>query len=341
MQAVAGASRGVTVTCALLRSETGVRQLSGPALNLSAATTQQASMASAAAAAVCRYTHTITQLLLIRLHKASIGSGAGPAASSIPPGLKPVYEALAETQLLAVSAGAVLEDPGIEALPEAVRHRVCYGVNSAAVSVCAAVVHMNLLWVKTAQCGLHEGRQLAAGALRALRHRQVQRLQVALLDRLAVHAGMDAGLVVEGQGAQQGGPGGQQAGGWVGSSGTWWLAREEQRQGRLLGWDLPGGDGSGEARAEARGNTAAGWLEDLHRHVLCGTLFDWGSVPAQLAGQAGVEARPPPLLVARLAARAAESLCQLCRGQGLGGVYATAPEWKLTKTQVGRRGYRE
>ncbi len=53
---------------------------------------------------------------------------------------------------------------------------------------------------------------------------------------------------------------------------------------------------------------------------------------------ARVEARPPPLLVARLAARAAEALCRLCRGQGLEGAYAPAPEWELARAQVGGWG---
>ncbi len=330
MQAVADGSRAIIATTALLRSQAGVR-------NLRSATMLNVTMAGAAAGAVCRYTHTVTQLLLIRLRGAGIGSGEGPPASSIPPDIRAVYEALAGSQLLAASAGAVLEDLSFGELPEGVIDSIYFAVNHAAAASCIAVFDTHRLCLKMAQAGCHEGQQLAAGLLRALRHREVQRLQVALLDRLAVHAGMGAGLVVEQGEQQQGKQGEQRACGWEGGSGTWWLAREEQRQGKLLGLDPNGGDACYGRDTETRWNTA-GWLEDDHCRVLHGTLKEWAFVPAQLAAQAGVEARPPPLLVARLAARAAEALCRLCRGQGLGGAYAPAPTWELAKEQVGGRG---
>ncbi len=346
MQAVADASRGITATTAVLRSETGARQLSFYPFDLRTATTQQVSMASAAAGAVCKYTRVMTGLLLSRLHEASIASGEGSLASSIPSDIKAVCEALAGSQLLAASAGALLEDPGVERLPEDIQRDVYNKVQGLSIYGCTALCHMHVLWsIMEHGVGSHQGRQLAAGLLRALRHREVQRLQVALLDQLAVHAGMDAGLAVEqGEGEQQEGqqhgghPGqegqqgqqGQQACGWEGSSGTWWLAREEQRQGKVLGvsWFRD------ESRVGGGGNTV-GWLEHNHCHVLHGTLVEWEYVTGQLAGQAGVEARPPPLLAARLAARAAEALCRLCRGQGLEGAYAAAPQWELAKAQVG------
>ncbi len=166
-------------------------------------------------------------------------------------------------------------------------------------------------------------------------------LQVALLDQLAAHAGLGAKLQgEEQQGQQQGqrqrqgqGHQGTQGGrGWEGSSGTWRLACEEARQGKLLGMDAEGGEGSGEM---TRSRTA-GWLEDYHCHVVHVTVVDWhvASLYEQRSVPIGVLARPPPLLAARLAARAAESLCRLCRGQGLGGAYAPAPEWQLGMTQV-------
>ncbi len=331
MQAVADALRGMTETTAFLRSEAAVWQLSYSPFDLRAGTAQQVSISSTAAEAVCRYARLITELLLRRLHQAGTES-AGSPVSSIPPDMKAVYEALAGSQLLAASAGALLEDPGIEQLPEAVQSKVTPQMRSASAYYCTALSHTHLLWGDRAYGGGHEGQQLAAGLLRALRHREVQRLQVALLDQLAVHAGMGAGLVVDDQGEQQGGQQeGQQACGWEGSSGTWWLAREEQRQGKLVGWERLGGAGSGQMGDE----DTVWWLEDFHCYVLHGTLVEWGCVTGQLAGPAGVEARPPPLLVARLAARAAEALCRLYRGQGLEGAYAAAPEWLLAKAQVG------
>ncbi len=78
----------------------------------------------------------------------------------------------------------------------------------------------------------------------------------------------------------------------------------------------------------------AGWLEDYHSHIVHATVVDWHGVEQQQAAAAGVPAGPPPLLAARLAARAAEALCRLCRGQGLGGAYAPAPEWQFAKAEV-------
>ncbi len=47
-------------------------------------------------------------------------------------------------------------------------------------------------------------------------------------------------------------------------------------------------------------------------------------------------ARPPALLTARLAARSAEALCRLCRGEGLEGAYSPAPEWEFATAEVGK-----
>ncbi len=121
--------------------------------------------------------------------------------------------------------------------------------------------------------------------------------------------------------------------GWEGSSGTWWLAREGAAQGKLLGLDGRGAKGSRKAGKNARWK-AAGWLEDYHCHIMRVTVQEWLTAEPGEAAAAGVPAAPPPLLVARLAARAAEALCRLCRGQGLGGVYTPAPEWQFATTRV-------
>ncbi len=144
-------------------------------------------------------------------------------------------------------------------------------------------------------------------------------LQVALLDQLAAHAGLGAELQREEEQQGQGQQGAQGTRGWEGSSGTWWLACEEARQGKLLG---------------AEESRRAGWLEDLHCQVVNATVVEWLAADDETAATVRVPARPPPLLAARLAARAAESLCRLCRGQGLEGAYAPAPEWELGMSQV-------
>ncbi len=177
----------------------------------------------------------------------------------------------------------------------------------------------------------------------------VRLLQVALLDRMAVHAGMGAKLQDD-EGSATGGAqlGAQareqqaaQAGAWASSSGTWWLAQEEAKQGMLLGLDPLGGDGSFDGGTHTRSKTA-GWLEDHHCHVVYATVAEWRLVarePAlqRVVAEAGVPAGPPPLLAARYAARAAEVVCRLCRGEGLGGAYAPAPEWEFAMAQVGTR----
>ncbi len=129
---------------------------------------------------------------------------------------------------------------------------------------------------------------------------------------------------------RSGSEGGEGGGGmWPG----WWLARHEARKGRFLGLDPQGGDGTGE---ETAGHTA-GWLETYHLHAAHVSLADWGDTTAEMAAAAGpgVSARPPPLAEAALACRTAEALCRLCRGQGLRGAYAPAPEWLLANCQVG------
>ncbi len=353
MRAVTGAARSMTATSEILRSETAVRQLSGAPYELHAAAALLLSAAGSAAEAVCEYVRVVSELLWSCLHGVwttgggGVGQGgAGPSSPwSIPFDIMDACEDFAGTQLLAAAAGAVLADPWVGQLQDATTayQEVCKQAHNAAFSCCRALVVAHTLWGSVVQRGGREERRLAAGLLRALRHRDVQRLQVALLDQLAVHAGMGAGLVEEAQGGearqQQGGQQGQQdTGGWEGSSGTWWLAREGERQGKLLGLDSLGGEGSCCDSGSGAGGGSMPWrleMEDAHCHVLYGTLFDWVGVPDHLAAEAGVAPRPPPLLAARLAARAMEAACRLCRGQGLGGAYAPAPEWQLAKAQVG------
>ncbi len=176
-----------------------------------------------------------------------------------------------------------------------------------------------------------------------------------LLDRLAVHAGL--GVKLEGgdgdersgdQGdkgrsvaverehrEQQGGQEeqGEQGDGWGGRSGLWWIAREEARRGQLV----PALDEDGEEREgdEQQGpggmDGGLGWHHD---QVITVTFADWHAA-GQLAAEAGVQAQPSPLLTARLKARALESLCRLCRGEGLGGAYAPAQECDRVLIRVG------
>ncbi|KAG2496474.1 hypothetical protein HYH03_005300 [Edaphochlamys debaryana] len=127
---------------------------------------------------------------------------------------------------------------------------------------------------------------------------RVTALGLALLDRLAVHSGLEP----EGVGAAGGG---------------WWLPRLEAGAGRVLGMAV---------ETESDGD-----LEIMHCHWLHASLQAWRS------SEDGTTLRPPPAApgmpspveLARLAARAAEAVCRMYRGQGLRGAY-TRPEWLLT-----------
>ncbi len=342
MSAVSAAVTAMVSTAALLRSDIDKRELLGPTFDITEASAQSDGQAGLTALAVCQYLLTVTEAQFHRVLDAGKDS-KGPellgSSSTLPSEALQAFDALVDSQLLAAAATALVDSPPVDeiaTLPEAVRNSIRYGIRHACASTATAMFSLSQMQNSLAKLG-GKGRQLSAGLLRAARHEAVQRLQVALLDQLAAHAGMAAGLEEweGGSGLQEGGDGARQAPecGWEGSSGTWWLAREEEAQGQLLGLDPYGGDASRACDQETRSKTA-GWLEDYHCHIVHVTVQDWLSVDPAKAAAAGVPAAPPPLLVARLAARAAEALCRLCRGQGLGGAYAPAPEWQFALSTV-------
>ncbi len=340
LAAVAGAACGMAATAALVRSDAGQRELYGPTATTASATqelTHCLENAAFAGLALNKY------LVLLAEFASSLVSTDPPVPAALSPRTANILDALADSQLLAAAATVVLDTPAAFTLPMSVRNHMCCDVREA-----AKLVGVTLYCLQETQRALHraggrEGQRLAAGLLRAMRHVAVRRLQVALLDQLAAHAGMGAEL----EGREEDGQQAAQAEGWAGSSGTWWFALEEAKQGRVLGLGR-GEGGEGRVRGgQARGGTA-GELEDYHCHVVTATLGTWGSAlqgqaaaaaeaeAAAAAAAAGVPAGPPPLLVARLAARAAEALVRLCRGEGLGGAYGLAPEWQFAMAQVGQ-----
>lgn len=159
-------------------------------------------------------------------------------------------------------------------------------------------------------------------------------LQVGLLDLLAVDAGLGAGLGEQGhwEGEERSRREQQQQRGevWASSTGTWWMAQEEVQRGELLG----SGSGGAAGGSGQDGVSGCGQRESHHVQVLCATVGVWQSEVVVRASAMGVDVRPAPLLEARLAARTAEAMCRLCRGEGLGGAYGPAPEWLLAKIQV-------
>ncbi len=268
--------------------------------------------------------------------------GRLPAQLPLPPEAVRALEALADSQLLAAAATSLVDSPAVSTL-QGVDHRVLYPVQSGCKFAGNTLLCMQQMQLVLYEAGGPEAQRLACGLLRAMRHVAVRRLQVALLDQLAVHAGMGPAMSEEGRrqeeeaGEQQQVASVWEAGGWAGSSGAWWFAREEAQQGQMLGMDPAAGDGSCRAGQQAS-NDRAGVLEDFHCHIVQGTFGSWGGGVQEraAAAAAGVPVGPPPLLAARLAARAAEAVCRLCRGQGLKGAYAPAPEWKLAMAPVRR-----
>ncbi len=328
--AMAGAVRATTSISTILHSITDNRQPPDIAVDQEAAIVFMAM-------AVSRFMATFTYDALVE-PMACAGLGVGDQlVPEVMATITPVVEALAQSQLLAAAAAALLDSPNVfecAAVRTAERSAVCEHVHGALDFLAQAVFHTGLLRGQLLRHGGPEGERLAVGLVRLMRHDAVRRLQVALLDQLAAEAGMGAELG-EGEEQQQEEEEGQQAaGGWASRSGKWWFAQEEARQGKLLGVE------AGRCGEPLR-SRVAGWLEDYHSNIVSATFGEWESAELgggrKLEAVAGVPARPPLLLVARLAARTTEALCRLCRGQGLGGAYTPAPEWIFCRSGVSER----
>ncbi len=342
MKAVVEASRGMAATAAYVRAAADaqgvpaakypVKQINSCVFDMDPVTQHQYMLTGLNAAATSRYASFMAQLLLHRLGDTllTLGGRTGP---KIPQAASQLADSLAASDLLAVAAAAILNTPNAMAIQgeaKMISDNLCRDVHLASHDAAQALMRIGTNRRSVEALRGPEGRRLACALLRATRHAAVRRLQVALLDQLAAHAGMAAELGDgdKGQGLQHQGPGVNQADGWEGGSGAWWFAREEARQGQLLGL-APGQAGEAERRR------TAGWLEEYHCRIVSAAFWEWGTASPELAGEAGVPAAPPPVLTARLAARAAEALCRLYRGKGLGGAYAPAPGWSYAPAQVG------
>ncbi len=363
MGPLADAVRGVVSVSTLLSGgpdTANVRQLNAPLYDLGYSTGYLMSLVSMCVTSVCQYTDVVACELLYQATSVSQQAassshpGVSPAAGTPSASLSQDVATLAGSELLAAAAVAVVDSPNVFAFTAFNGEGSCDSWREAS-DVAKALCKLNLVRGHLGDRGGPEGRRLANVLLRAMRHVAVRRLQVALLDQLAAEAGLGVGLEEPGAAAEelgQGQQGGQRDGGWSDSIGSWWFAQEEARRGRLLGCpDVAGGvqDGAKAARL----------LEEHHVHVLGATVVEWsaatrglqplsdwsgagvGAGPgagADAATAAEAEARvagPSPLLAARLTVRAMEALCRLCRGEGLGGAYAPAPEWLLAKALVG------
>ncbi len=372
--AVAGAAWAIQAVAEGFRASE--RPIHGPAGDVDAVVLPSHDLSVVTAAhGLCKYTLTVARLVHDQLIGSAEAGRDAQAALALPPSLVRTIEALADSQLLAAAAASVLYRPEIiaeEGPKKTLSSLACKELRAASNDVVWALVFTVLVRDKLKAAG-PEGRRLAVALLRAVRHDAVCRLQVGLLDQLAVHAGLGARLegedgeersgVQEGQGdggrpvaaegeqregeqheqqREQGEQGdqGEHGDGWGGKSGLWWVAREEARRGQLV----PALDGDGEQREgdEQQGpGGMAGGLGRYHDQVITVTFADWHAA-GQLAAEAGVQPQPSPLLTARLKARALESLCRLYRQEGLGGAYAQGQESGRVVIQVGVvRGYRQ
>ncbi len=405
MQTVADAARAISAFTATLRAEAGEPSQPASASAITwhghmwqftgSATANLDCLGGRIAEAVCQYLLAMALLAMqhTMAHHGSRTEASNPQVFSVTPETSSTLGSLVASGLVAAAAATVVDCPCAAGLTH-------ISLSRAACNAARAMALLAGLQESLASHGGQEGRRLACGLLRATRHVAVRRLQVALLDQLAAHAGMGAELgggqegrqeeeqeqggrqnqaaqeqedegqqaqerraseapeqqgpptrvraqepgaggqerlgergqepeqqVHEGQ-ARAGCPGPEEADGWAGSSGVWWFAREEAQRGELLGAK----DGEEEPVA---GSPTAGWLESRHCGIVSATLLAWQAAEVvQLEEEERVPAAPPPVLRARLAARAAEALCRLCRGQGLEGAYAPAPQWEFATVQV-------
>ncbi len=353
--AVAAAARSLVATTALVHSEAGQRDLAVPTSSgVTELLTGCVEETGYTAAAVCKYMVLLSQGALQGLLPLRAG-GSGPAPSQVPSQAAHFVEVLASSELLAAAATVLVDAPPVYALktlPDPDRNRFCLGLRAAVETAAMGLYYTHEAHATLVKIVGPEGQRLACGLLRAMRHVAVRRLQVGLLDQLAAHAGMGAALQEkreEQEGCKERQPPSvapeperDQAGGWAASSGAWWFAGEAARQELMVGVATPGREGPRGAGDQAHSKTTRAHeegQEDRHCRAVYVTLGEWFEVQREqvTAAAAGVPAGPPPLLAAQLAARAAEALCRLCRGQGLEGAYAPAPEWQFAMAPVRRR----
>ncbi len=348
MKALANAARAVVAVSELLRSEAAARQLAGPTFEVVTFSAATDMLLADTASAVGLYVKGMTDALSSLL----CGPRAAASRPKVPNEATQIVEALVESELFAAAAATLVDSPNAFAsagLSASGLQEVCQEMRTACGSLAGAVGQLALLRDELASCRGQEGARLAAGLWRMGQHGAVRRLQVALLDQLAAEAGMGARLEEAGQEPEEAEVGQErpeenaqqqqqeeaeaEAGGWGGSSGTWWFAKEEAERGQLLGMESGRGRGRGGSPPE-RDRCEQ---ESYHCEVMGATIGWWyGTEPDLVAGAGVPAARPPPLLAARLTARATEALCRLYQGKGLDGGYGPEPTCMFALHKVKR-----
>ncbi|KXZ47905.1 hypothetical protein GPECTOR_32g518 [Gonium pectorale] len=283
--------------------------------------------------AMCACTYSRFGMSLLCCHLSACGVpteySAGAAAARLPARLPApiaeIIDALCSSGLVPAAAGMVLQAPLVDPLPSqrslehsAAEVRAASG-DLAQVLFALYNLRMRLIiWL-----GCTSAPVVALGRL--LGSREVTALRHAMLQRLAAHGGLQppppAG---EAEAAEAGAP----------KARAWWLTHLELQRGAVVNVHAAGGDGGGDGS----GKDTVGWLEGSHCFTVLVSLGFWrwmgrGMIPSHLHGSLPPPlGAPPPLALARLAARTAEAICRLYRGQGLGGAYGPgAPEWLFAR----------
>ncbi|KAG2497389.1 hypothetical protein HYH03_004545 [Edaphochlamys debaryana] len=249
-------------------------------------------------------------ITLAMTHPNAVGPTGPGVELQLPPPVSSVLSALAESRLLPTVAEAILRCPG----------PACNMVESSAL-LCGGVSDAVVLL-----SGLYDFAASDAAAVRTALARQlddpvVQAYHVAQLDRLAVHGGLEPeGAAAATQAGGAGGGGGP-------ADGTWWLTRFEAQSGSVA-------SGVQYVIANQLSDEKRASLEEPHAHAVFASLGRWrlSEDGRDLRAPPPGPGVPTPERLAQLAARAAEALCRLYRGQGLGGAYRGSPTWQLARS---------
>ncbi|KXZ56216.1 hypothetical protein GPECTOR_1g188 [Gonium pectorale] len=302
------------------------------------------------AVAAAMYSQLTCSLLMGRLRAGGIDAPtaptAGVTAAPLAAPLAELISALSSSGLIQAAAGMLLQAPPVdESRPasDAEDPGGCTPGDRAAVDahVAAREVATSLYLLQCARaCLLREGGGSAsapgvAELGRLLDSGEVTALCHAMLQRLAAHGGLQPPPPPGEEEVAEAGPSDIGAGGGAAEARAWWLQRRE-----LQRW--AGTDGSVTGFVDdVEGDDTVGWLEDDHCHAVVVSLGYWrgtelkGLPPGMRDLLAPPASAPPRLVVARLAARTAEALCRMYRGQGLGGAYGPgAPEWQFARSLI-------
>ncbi len=192
IRAVADAARAVLSTSARLRSGITVRLAPGCVVHDSATlSTLFDGLMAPTISGTCEYVRLVLDVSYTQLTGAfqSASNQGASGSRPIPPELVEVFDALAESQLLAAAASALLDGAPMRSAPaisERYRDMLCMSMHGGASSLTQTLLFVFRLHMQLAVVG-RLGQRLSAGLLRAARHEAVQRLQVGLLKQASNH----------------------------------------------------------------------------------------------------------------------------------------------------------